>query len=126
MSIWASEKGTYATIWKLENMGNYVRGTISTSSKNPDETRTWSNWNCKYLGKCKDRAVELKERDRINITSGKIENVLFGTGENRKSYLNFLIFDFEILDGFENTGNTTGGSTSNTVEDGLSEDDLPF
>jgi len=112
----------FATVWKVEDKGNYVQGRISTSEKDNREEGKWinSNWFARFVGNAKEKSLELKERDRIKITSGKITNTLWGEGENRKSYLNVIIFDYEMLDDIrqQNDDNVD-------VEDD-SDLDLPF
>lgn len=109
----------FVTVWKVEDKGNYVQGRISTSEKDNREEGKWinSNWFCRFVGKAKEPALQLSERDRIKITSGKITNTTSGEGENRKSYLNVTIFDFETLEGF-------GGNSQSQDDD--DPDSCPF
>ena len=45
MFYFDSEKGTYATVWKVEkNEKGFVKGRISTSEKNQDGEYINSNW----------------------------------------------------------------------------------
>lgn len=108
----------FATVWSVEDKGNYVQGRISTSEKDNREEGKYinSNWFARFVGNAKEKSLELKERDRIKILSGKITNTMGGEGENRKSYLNVIIFDYELL---ENTNN-------NITEDNDLDDDIPF
>lgn len=109
----------FATVWKVEDKGNYVQGRISTSEKDNREEGKYinSNWFCRFVGKAKENALQLKERDRIKILSGKIQNTSSGEGENRRTYLNVIIFDYEMLDGSQHSRHDDP-----VVED----DDLPF
>lgn len=111
----------FATVWNVEGKGKYVQGRISTSEKDQEGNYINSNWFARFVGKCKDNALDLNERDRIKILSGKITNIVGGEGENKKSYLNVVIFDFELL-------NPNGASYSKPQEnyEEIDEDEIPF
>lgn len=114
----------FATVWHVEDKGNYVQGRVSTSEKDTREEGKYidSNWFARFVGKAKEKALDLRERDRIKILSGKITNTLGGEGENRRSYLNVIIFDFELL----NASNTSNTAKETESELSFSDDDLPF
>ena len=80
----------YAKVWKVDKKEKYTSLQISTSDKQQDGTYKNSGWNCRLVGKAKDIAVN--ENDRIVITSAKIENIY--DKENKKSWLNIIVFDF--------------------------------
>lgn len=107
----------FVTVWSVEDKGNYVQGRISTSEKDNREEGKYinSNWFARFVGDAKEPALALSERDRIKILSGKITNVLGGEGENRRSFLNVTIFNFEVLEGFGNNN-----------QDEPLDDDIPF
>ncbi len=92
-------RDTFATVWDVEDKGSYVQGRISTSEKDTREEGKYinSNWFARFVGKSKEKALALSTRDRIKILTGKVTNVLVGEGENRRSFLNVTIFDFEPL-----------------------------
>jgi len=118
-------KDAYANVWKVSDETTYVKGNISTSEKKQDGTREYSNWFARFIGKAREKALTLSERDNIKITTGKITNVLWGTGENKKPYLGVVIFDFELLppyDGNANQNKKDNDSNSNNDDD----DALPF
>ena len=91
-------KDAFATVWGVEDKGKFVQGRISTSEKDRQEEGKYinSNWFVRFVGSAKDSAASLKERDRIKILSGKITNTVGGEGENKRSFLNVVVFDFEI------------------------------
>ena len=101
-------KDTYATVWSIENKGNFVNGRISTSEKDRQNEGKWinSNWFCRFVGKCKDDSLQLPERAKIKILSGKVTNVTIDNGHEKKTYLNVVIFDFEIVE-HSTSGNNT-------------------
>ena len=120
MSFWLGEN-SYATVWNVENKGNYVNGRISTSKKKQDGTYENSNWFARCIGKCKDQSLTLVEKDRITIKQAKIENKSYvGKDGERKNSLNVLIFDFEMS---ENQGNKNYESP---VPEQQEDDVLPF
>lgn len=87
----------YATVWEIEDKGNFVKGRISTSEKNKEGKYVNSNWFVIFVGKAKEPALALSTKDRIKITSGKISNTITGEGKNKKSFVNVVIFDFENM-----------------------------
>jgi len=103
----------YATVWSVEDKGNFVRGRISTSEKDKDGKYINSNWFVTFVGKAKEPALALSAKDRIKITSGKISNTTTGEGKDKKSFVNVVIFDFENLSNSQNESNDNF-------------DDLPF
>ena len=117
MSFWIND--AYATVWSVEDKGKYVNARIGSSDKKQDGTYENSSWFAKFLGQCKDDATKLQEKDRIKILSSKISNVY--NKDEGKSYLNMVIFKFELL---EQSGNS---APSQRVEDNSGGDDvLPF
>lgn len=115
-------RDTFATVWNVEEKGNFVQGRISTSEKDQREEGKYinSNWFCRFVGRAKDKAASLKERDRIKILTGKVTNIVSGEGENKKSYLNVVVFDYEML-------NSAGYTKENVVvQDDIDDDDVPF
>jgi len=105
----------YATVWEVEDKGNFVKGRISTSEKNKEGKYVNSYWFATFVGKAKEPALALSAKDRIKITSGKISNTITGEGEDRKSFVNVVIFDFENL-----------SNSQNNFQQNESMDDLPF
>ena len=86
----------YATVWEIEDKGNFVKGRISTSEKNKEGKYVNSYWFVTFVGKAKEPALALSAKDRIKITSGKISNTTIGEGKDKKSFVNVVIFDFEL------------------------------
>ena len=108
-------RDAYATVWSVEDKGNFVRGRISTSEKDKDGKYINSNWFVVFVGKAKEPALALSTKDRIKIISGKISNTTTGEGEDKKSFVNVVIFDFENL-----------SNSQNNFQPNESMDDLPF
>jgi len=100
-------RGTYATVWAVEQKGSFVKGRISTSSKNQDDTYTNSNWFVTFGKNCSEKALKLNERDRIFIKDLKLENIY--VADKNQSYLNFNIYSFDMADSV-GTGTGTGST----------------
>jgi len=104
----------YAKVWKVEKKENYTAFNISTSDKQKDNTYKNSNWNCRAVGKAKD--IDVNANDRIIITQAKIENIY--DKEKNKSWLNIIVFDFEV------DANTQQQGFTALEQEGVEE--LPF
>ena len=106
-------KDGYAIVWSVEDKGNYINGRISTSEK---DNRTGeyinSSWFVRFVGKAKEKALTLQERDRIKILSAKITNPLVKLDSGNKYVLNVTIFDFDII-------NSSVDSEISEAEDGM-------
>lgn len=112
-------KDAFATVWKVDIKEKYVDGRISTSEKDNREEGKWinSNWFVRFVGKAKEKAEHLQERDRITVLSGKLSNVY--DKEKDKTYFNYVIFDFAMSEG-------KPASSSNNDEVDISDDEVPF
>lgn len=129
-------KDTYATVWSVEDKGNYANGRISTSEKDRQNEGQYinSNWFCRFVGKCKDDSLNLKERAKIKILSGKVTNITIDNGHEKKTYLNVVIFDFEVVEHSTPPNNTfqaenAKGKPAETQNEGfypIDTDELPF
>lgn len=75
---------------------NTVECTISTleSSKNEDQKR-YSSWKAYFVGNAFEKAQDLKDRDFIEIKSGKVENN-YDKGKE-KLWVKVTIFDFDLV-----------------------------
>ena len=82
-------KKAFMKIWKITAKEKYVLVNASSSEKIEDGYKN-SNWNLRLVGKAKK--INVKEGDRIEITSAKIENIF--DKENNKNWLTVVVFDF--------------------------------
>ena len=96
-----------------------VKAAVSTSSKKQDGTYEYSEWNATFLGEaCYEKAKALKDKDRIKITSGKLDTSKVEKDGKNVKYTNLIVFNFEILEATKPT---------ETKEETKTEDDsLPF
>ena len=115
---------SYATVWKVEDKGKYCSGRISTSKK---DKRTGnyvnSNWQIRFIGHSFEPAKALKEKDKITITNGFIENIW--DKENNRNWLTLVVFDFEYSDG-GSAQPVSSNSNSNDYVEVETEPELPF
>jgi hypothetical protein len=110
-------KNAFATVWTVEPKEKFTQARISTSEKEKDTDKyVNSNWTARFVGKAKDAAATLKEKDRITIVSGKVTNTMYEKDGEKKSFLQVVIFDFTV-------NGSNGNSTSSTV---VESDELPF
>lgn len=86
---------SYMKIWKVEDKGNFVTAT-TTSSKKDKQKDIWvnSNWNVRFVGKCLEEAKRLVEGDKIIVNNAVIENVW--DKEKNRAWLNVVVFEFEL------------------------------
>lgn len=80
---------------KDENRKNTVRATISThEGEDTNGESRYSSWYARFVGDAYKKALKLKNKDRIDITSAKIENNY--NKDTEKLYVTVTVFDFDI------------------------------
>ncbi len=86
----------YVSIFKVKVYENYVKASLTTGKKSQDETFTNMYWNAKFIGKkAYEKAKELKDKDKIEILKGTIENTY--DKENKILWVNVTVFDFNKM-----------------------------
>ena len=114
-----------ATVWKVENKGKYCSGRVSSSKK---DRRTGnyvnSNWNVRFIGHSFEPAKALKEKDKITITNGFIENIW--DKENNRNWLTLVVFDFEYSEQAKQANASNSASSSGDYVEVETEPELPF
>lgn len=126
---------SYGSVFDVEDKGNYVKANFTTSRKDQNDKYVNSYWNAVFLGKAKDAAKELTDKDRIHVTSGGITKEPYTNQDGKKvSYPSVKIFEFEKLgsngnsnvkDDSKPTKKTTKKSTKKT-ETEIEDDEVPF
>lgn len=118
-------KNAFATVWNVELVKDTVtRGRISISRKNKNTGEYESDFNgfVSFLGTgAASKAAKLKEKDRIKLTD--IDVTRKYDKEEKKEYINFLVFDFETVGSKENS---TTESVSNVNNEEVDDSDYPF
>lgn len=127
-------QGAYARIWKIEDNGNYSVAQISVSRKNKETGKydiEFQDGFIRLVGNAHETAKKIQLTDKgvpIQITSCDVTNKY--DGEKKKTYVNFTVFGFDIVD-----GNSTGETNKSTAKSGKpapaanadsDEEDLPF
>lgn len=122
-------KDTYATVFDPTTHDKFVKSNISTSRKTTnDGEKKYVNsyWNGTFVGKAKEPASKLVNKDRIKITSGYISHEpSTKVGDNGKPiyFYNLTIFEFEKIDGTSSSSASSGSEQNSSSSD---EGDLPF
>lgn len=83
------------TLFQVQKEEKYVDANFSTAERIEENGTTSyrnSSWPVRFVGKAFDKAKELSDKDRIALTSFKMENVY--VKEKQQSYLNVIVFDF--------------------------------
>lgn len=135
-------RGGFARIWSIENKGNYSIAKVSTSKKRKDGTyeTDFQDGFVRLIGSAHEKAQTLNVTEKgitIQITSCEVNTPY--NAETKKSYVNYIIFAFDIPDGNGGDNSPTKDSKKSTaktskaktkketpVEDEQDEDDLPF
>lgn len=84
----------YVSIFKPEEKGKYVQANLSTSKKLQNGEYKNMYWIAHFVGDSFEKAKKLKDKDKIEITNGIIENTF--DKEKDKLYVNVTIFDFKM------------------------------
>lgn len=123
-------RDTYATVWKVQEVReNYTRVRLSTSEKDLSGNYINSTWFPMFTGKAHEKAHSLKERDRIIIKTGKVNNKRQQKDDGSwVTYYNVYVFDFEFSDS-ANQGETHPPKVKETddfQEEPEEDDVMPF
>lgn len=89
--------GKYVSVFEVEVKEKYCTANLSTSKKNTDGTYTNMYWKARFVGKAFDKAKKLKDKDKIEITNGIIENSY--DKEKEKLWVIVTVFEFELMGG---------------------------
>ncbi|MEG2110060.1 MAG: hypothetical protein RRY19_09765 [Clostridium sp.] len=84
--------GKYVSVFDVVEKEKFVAANITTSKKNQDNTYTNMYWKARFVGEAKTKALELKDKDKIEIKNGVIENQY--DKEKNKLWVTVTIFEF--------------------------------
>lgn len=87
--------GKYVSVFEVEEKGKYCTANLSTFKKNTDNTYTYMYWKARFVGKAFEKAKKLKDKDKIEIANGIIENNY--DKEKDKLWVTVTIFEFEKM-----------------------------
>lgn len=125
--------GSYATIWGVEDKGNFAKVQLSTSKKNKqtDAYETDFSGFVNFVGAAREKVLPLQAKDRIKI--GDCDVTTSYNKETKVTYTNYAIFSFEVQDGNQSVPTSTETKKTKTTKkpamdlDESNEDsDLPF
>ncbi len=90
-------KATVFDAKKEAKRKNTVIANISTyEGKDQEGNNRYCSWKARFVGDAYEPALNLEDKDKIEITSGKIENNY--NKEQEKLYVVVTVFDFEMDD----------------------------
>ena len=88
-------KGTVFDVKEAEGRKNTVQATMSTyEGKDQHDKPRYCSWRTYFVGNAFEKALTLKDKDKILITSAKVENNY--DKKNEKLYVKVTVFDFEL------------------------------
>lgn len=123
----SSKYPNQATVWEIEDKGNFANVKISSSRKDKriTEGSPWinTNWFATFVGDAYKKIGELSPKTRIEIISGTISQESYIDKNGNKAWpksARVTIFDFSVLSKSE------GGSTGFDKPPEVDEDSIPF
>ncbi len=126
--------GNFMSVWstELSKSGNTTRVRLSSSRKNKmtgEYEQDFSGF-CTFIGKAHEMAKSLQAKDRIKILECDVGTTY--NKEQKKEYVNYKVFDFEMADGSTPGNAAKSGSgkkkSAFSVDDGEvdDQDSLPY
>ena len=120
--------GAFCKCWAIEpGKGNFMKVRLSTSRKNRDTGEYEQDFSgyVMMIGQAHAKAQRLHDGDRIKL--GDVDVTSSYNKEQKKEYINFKCFDFEMADDAAGPRAATGRVDDNPVEgDNDVEEELPF
>lgn len=132
-------RDTYAKVWKkIRTEEKYTDLRISTSEKDQDGNREYSNWFVRCIGAAHNKVKNISEGTSIKILKAKIQNIEKKDDDgNFKPYgsqIKIIVFDIE-KDGNSNSDDqdenvkTSGKKSAKTKKEEIEDEDdidIPF
>ncbi len=84
----------YVSVFNPNIKDKYVQANLTTSKKIEDNNYENMYWKARFVGNAFEAAKGLKDKDKIEITNGIIENNY--DKENEKLWVNVTIFEFKL------------------------------
>lgn len=109
---------------KVTHTDKCVFGTLSEGIKTGENNgqAIWENdyWNVTFCGKAFEKAMSLKDKDRVSVVEMNIRNVY--SKNTKKSYPQITVTDFDVMSNNQMQGGTDGFMN---IPDNIDEE-LPF
>lgn len=125
--------GKFTHIWKIENKGNYHVAEMSTSKKNKDTDQYETDWSNKFVRLVGTAHQQIEKMDiSKNVKIGACEVTNKYDKEKNTTYTNYVIFNFEDVDGNTNGNPQQAGNKSArndgfmNIPDSVEDEGLPF
>lgn len=111
----------YARVWEIQPHEKYNEIRISTSKKNKEDNTYEQDFNgwVRCLGNAFEKSKQLKSNDTIQLSD--VETTTKYDEEKKRSYTNFIVWDFEP----KQNGTPPNNPTQIPLQP-VDEDDLPF
>lgn len=124
--------GAYATIWSVEDQGNFTKVQLSTSRKNKETDKYETDFSgfVRFIATAHTLASGLNKMDRIKI--GDCDVTTSYNKDTKVNYTNYALFSFDAIDSNSTTPTEKPkpSAPKKTIEtdEGFDEnsDDLPF
>lgn len=120
--------GGYARIWGVEDKGNYSTAELSTSKKKEDGSyeTDFQNKFVRLVGTAHQIARGLTTPCNIQIKNCDVTR--WWSKEKEKEYINFVIFDFDVMDTGQPAKSTQAKSTAEiaAIPDDVDGDEMPW
>lgn len=113
-------KNQYARVWRIFKNDGRITASISTTEKDREGNKIYSNWSANFLGEALKKAEHLNAETNIQITSGKVTTRVVEKDGKKISYTNVTIFDFD----YATNSAPLAENTSKTEE--VEEDGIPW
>lgn len=126
--------GGFATVWSVQDKGNYSDVQLSTSKSKKDGG--WENdfqGFVRFVGPAHSMAKGITERTVIRIKNCDVTK--YYSPKTEKDYFNFVVFEFEFWEGGDNkksTSNKKSTQSKNPMEEDFmkvpdtDDEELPF
>lgn len=120
--------GGYARVWQVEDKGKYSVVQLSTSNKKQDGTyeTDFQNNFVRFVGKAHTMAQGIT--DPVSIQIKNCDVTRYWSKEKEKEYINFVVFDFDFMDGPAKKSTTKKASPETSFDpiDEDIDDEMPF
>lgn len=124
--LYISDK-QFATVWEVEDKGNYASARISTGRKDKNNEGKYinSNWFARFVGEAYKKIDQLEPKTRIILKGAGISQEAYMVEDEKKwpKYAQVVIFNFELA---ENSSKPSKNEERESVEESTGDEELPF